>query len=160
MNLTSHLQVITMDDGIRNRFRHRTFWIIWKFLTIVVFLPLCLFTTFTANIRHLLRYASSSSSGLLPSQRRSESELPPPPDETATGCPLYAVSKSSIRLFLLLSLLTELKINGYVPPLLLLFQGGFAIPLDSNWIVWACFYPEKPAILGTKKHRNYPVLKS
>ena len=39
-------------------------------------------------------------------------------------------------------------------------QGGFAISLDSNWIVWACFYPEKPAIWAQKKHRNYPVLKS
>ena len=50
--------------------------------------------------------------------------------------------------------------NGYVPHLLLLFQGGFAISLDSNWIVCACFYPEKPAIWAQKKHRNYPVLKS
>lgn len=49
---------------------------------------------------------------------------------------------------------------SYVPHLLLLFQGGFAISLDSNWIVWACFYPEKPVILAQKKHRNYPVLKS
>ena len=50
---------------------------------------LFLITTIIAVFKHLLRYASSSSSGLRPSQRRSESELPPPPppEEIAAGVP-------------------------------------------------------------------------
>ena len=42
-----------------------------------------------AHSKHLLLYASSSSSGLRPSQRRSELALPPPPppEEIATGVP-------------------------------------------------------------------------
>ena len=50
---------------------------------------LLLITNIIAVSKHLLRYASSSSFGLRPSQRRSESELPtpPPPKDIAAGVP-------------------------------------------------------------------------